>query len=41
MSKILIWNKNLPLKNAGGPAGYLYNIHSYLKEYPVDEISFY
>lgn len=41
MSKILIWNKNLPLKNAGGPAGYLYNIHSYLKEHPVDEISFY
>lgn len=41
MNKILIWNKSLPLKNAGGPAGYLYNIHSYLKVHPVEEISFY
>lgn len=41
MSKILIWNKELTLNNTGGPAGYLYNIHSYLKDHPTDEISFY
>ena len=41
MSKILIWNKNLPLKNVGGPSGYLYNIYSYLEKTPNSQISFY
>ncbi len=41
MSKILIWNKNLPLKNIGGPSGYLYNIYSYLEKTPNSQISFY
>lgn len=29
--KILIWDYPFSLKNSGGPAGYLYNIHEYLK----------
>lgn len=31
MKKILIWDLNINLLNTGGPAGYLYNIHEYLK----------
>ena len=30
--KILIWDKHIPLKNTGGPSGYLYNIYSFIKE---------
>lgn len=37
--RILIWD-NFPLKNTGGPSGYLYNIHKWLQEHPKDEISF-
>ena len=29
--RILVWDKHIPLKNTGGPSGYLYNIHSFLK----------
>lgn len=39
--KVLIWDKDLTLKNVGGPAGYLYNIHEYLKTYACDNIDFY
>lgn len=39
--KILIWDKNTKLLNTGGPSGYLYNVHEYLKKYPHCEISFY
>lgn len=28
--KILIWNYNIPIKNSGGPSGYLYNIKQYI-----------
>ena len=31
MHKILIWDLNINLLNTGGPAGYLYNIHEFLK----------
>lgn len=40
-SKILIWDKQLPLENMGGPSGYLYNIHEFLKEHPSEQIQFY
>lgn len=30
--KILIWDLNINLKNAGGPAGYLFNIREYLRQ---------
>jgi len=39
MKRILIWDM-FPLTNAGGPAGYLYNIHEYLKKHPSNQISF-
>jgi glycosyltransferase involved in cell wall biosynthesis len=39
--KILIWDKNLILKNMGGPMGYLYNIHEYLCKNPSPYIDFY
>lgn len=40
-SKVLIWDKQFPLKNMGGPSGYLYNIHEYLKAHPSVQIQFY
>ena len=39
MKKILIWNP-FKLENVGGPSGYLYNIHEYLKQNPSDQIFF-
>lgn len=30
MKKVLIWDLNFKLQNTGGPAGYLYNVKSYL-----------
>lgn len=39
--KVLIWTKNISLKNMGGPMGYCYNIKSYLDEHPCEEIDFY
>lgn len=39
MKKILIWYL-YELANTGGPKGYLYNIHEYLKKYPCDQIVF-
>lgn len=38
--KILIFEQTKNLKNNGGPSGYLYNIHQYLKEHPHAEIEF-
>jgi glycosyltransferase involved in cell wall biosynthesis len=38
--KILIFQDRNQLKNTGGPTGYLYNISEYLKQHPIDEISF-
>lgn len=40
MNKVLIWNKNFPLKNCGGPAGYLFNIYTYLQDNPCEQIVF-
>lgn len=42
MSRILIWDIPLLLKaNSGGPAGYLYNIKSYMDNHPeIDNIIF-
>ena len=39
--KVLIWDKGFKLASVGGPVGYMYNIHEYLKEHPINEISFY
>lgn len=39
MKKVLIWD-NRKLANVGGPSGYLYNIHEYLKLYPNNQIVF-
>jgi glycosyltransferase involved in cell wall biosynthesis len=38
--KVLIYERKYKLKNIGGPQGYLYNIHEYLKDNPKDEICF-
>lgn len=32
MKKILVFDKKLPLKNTGGPGGYLWNLHTYLTQ---------
>ncbi len=39
--KILIWDKGFRLSSKGGPIGYMYNIHEYLKENPCEQISFF
>ena len=39
--KILIWDKGIPLKNAGGPAGYLWNIKQYVDSVKDNEVVFY
>lgn len=39
MKKVLIWD-NFRLANTGGPSGYLFNIHEYLKIYPNEQIVF-
>lgn len=39
--KILIWSKQIELKDTGGPSGYLYNLRDYLKKNPSEEIDFY
>lgn len=39
MKKVLIWD-TFPLENIGGPMGYLYNLHEYLKEHPSAQITF-
>lgn len=31
--KVLIWNLNIPIRNIGGPSGYLYNIKCYLENH--------
>lgn len=40
MQKVLIWDITFRLANVGGPAGYLYNLHEYLKQYPNPSIVF-
>lgn len=40
MKKVLIWDVRFNLRNCGGPTGYLYNIHEYLKCHPCDNIVF-
>lgn len=37
--KVLIWD-NFQLKNIGGPMGYCYNIHEFLKKHPNNQIAF-
>ena len=39
--RILIWDKGMPLKNSGGPSGYLWNIKQYLDLQKDEEIVFY
>lgn len=39
--KILIWDKDIQLRNAGGPSGYLWNLHEFLGIESKSEISFY
>lgn len=39
MKKVLIWD-DFPLKNMGGPMGYCFQIHEYLKEHPTEQITF-
>ena len=39
MKKVLIWDL-FPLQNTGGPMGYLYNLHEYLKQHPSEQITF-
>lgn len=39
MKKVLIWD-NFPLKNIGGPFGYCFNIHEYLKRNQNAQITF-
>ena len=39
MKKVLVWD-TFPLQNTGGPMGYLYNLHEYLKQHPTDQITF-
>lgn len=41
MKKVLIWDKNIKLKNAGGPAGYLWNIKQRVDEKSDSVINFY
>lgn len=41
MKKVLIWDKDLKLKDVGGPSGYLYNLKLYLDKYPNKQITFY
>lgn len=36
---MLIWD-NFQLKNIGGPMGYCYNIHEFLKKHPNNQIAF-
>ena len=40
MHKVLIWDISFKLANIGGPAGYLYNIHEYLRTNPCEQIVF-
>lgn len=39
MKKVLIWD-DFPMSNIGGPMGYCYNIHEYLKDHPTKQITF-
>lgn len=39
MKKVLIWD-DFPLLNMGGPMGYCFQIHEYLKEHPTEQITF-
>uniref|UniRef100_UPI003561330B glycosyltransferase family 4 protein n=1 Tax=Bacteroides fragilis TaxID=817 RepID=UPI003561330B len=39
MKKALIWD-DFPMSNIGGPMGYCYNIHEYLKDHPTKQITF-
>lgn len=39
MKKVLIWDTFQRI-NAGGPSGYLYNIHEYLQSNPTEQVTF-
>lgn len=39
MKRVLIWDI-FPRLNIGGPLGYLYNLHEYLQDHPVEQVSF-
>lgn len=40
MKKVLIWDARIPLKNCGGPSGYLFQIKVQLLDEPNDQIYF-
>ncbi len=40
MKRVLIWDISFRLANIGGPSGYLYNIHEYLRVNPCGQIVF-
>lgn len=40
MKRVLIWDISFRLANIGGPSGYLYNIHEYLRVHPCGQIVF-
>lgn len=39
--KVLIWDKGIKLASVGGPVGYMYNIHEYIKNHPSESVYFY
>lgn len=39
--KVLFWTKEIEIKDAGGPAGYCYNIKKFLEKKTCDEVDFY
>ena len=41
MKKVIIWDKDMTLKDAGGPSGYLFNLKQYLTLHPTPQITFY
>ncbi len=38
---MIIWDKDMTLKDAGGPSGYLFNLKQYLTLHPTPQITFY
>lgn len=41
MKKVIIWDKDIVLRDTGGPSGYLYNLKQFLNKHPNPQISFY
>ena len=39
--KVLIWDKGTNLASVGGPVGYMFNIHDFIKDHPNESVFFY